>query len=69
MLGGSKLTREKAQGIIYTIINSGIVSEEIEEELNELANTICYGEFEECESTSPYCENCEHLGGTELCEE
>lgn len=63
------MTREKAQNIIYKIINSGIVSEEIEEELNELANTICYGEFEKCESISPYCTECKHLGGTELCEE
>lgn len=64
-----KLTREKAQHIIYEIINSGIVSEEIEEGLNELANTICYGEFEKCEATSPYCEGCRHLSGVELCEE
>ena len=64
-----KLTREKAQSIIYEIINSGIVSEEIEEGLNELANTICYGEFEKCESTSPYFEGCRHLSGVELCEE
>ena len=63
------MTREKAQSIIYTIINSGIVSEEIEEELNELANTICYGEFEECESTSPYCAECKYLSGGMLCEE
>ena len=55
------MTREKARDIIYTIINSGIVSEEIEEELNELANTICYGEFEKCESPSPYCTDCKHL--------
>ena len=63
------MTREKAQSIIYEIINSGIVSEEIEEGLNELANTICYGEFEKCEATSPYCEGCRHLSGVELCEE
>lgn len=61
-----KLTREKAQRVIYEIINSGIVSEEIEEELTELANTICYGEFEKCESTSPYCESCQHLSGVDL---
>ena len=63
------MTREKAQDIIHKIINSGIVSEEVEEELSDLANTICYGEFEKCESTSPYCESCTHLGGVELCEE
>lgn len=63
------MTREKAQRVIYEIINSGIVSEEIEEELTELANTICYGEFEKCESTSQYCEGCTHLGGARLCEE
>ena len=57
------MTREKAQHIIYEIINSGIVSEEIEEGLNELANTLCYGEFEECESTSPYCAECKYLCG------
>ena len=64
-----KLTREKAQSVIYEIINSGIVSEEIEEDLTELANTICYGEFDKCEATSPYCENCQHLSGVDLCEE
>ncbi len=63
------MTREKAQHIIYEIINSGIVSEEIEEGLNELANTLCYGEFEDCETTSPYCEGCKHLRGAALCEE
>jgi hypothetical protein len=64
-----KLTRAKAQHIIYEIINSGIVSEEIEDGLNELANTLCFGEFEECEETSPYCENCRHLSGVAVCEE
>ena len=63
------MTREKAQHIIYEIINSGIVSEEIEEGLNELANTICYGDFEDCETTSQYCEGCRHKSGVDLCEE
>lgn len=63
------MTRSQAQHIIYEIINSGIVSEEIEDGLNDLANVLCFGEFEECEETSPYCENCKHLGGNDLCEE
>lgn len=63
------MTRAKASKVIYEIINSGIVSEEIEEELTELANVLCYGEFEECEETSPYCENCRHQSGGAVCEE
>ena len=62
------MTRAEASKLIYEIINSGIVSEEIEDGLNDLANTLCYGEFEKCEETSPFCDNCKHLGGT-ICEE
>lgn len=62
------MTRAEASRTIYEIINSGIVSEEIEEKLTDLANTLCYGEFDKCEETSPYCAGCQHLGGT-VCEE
>ena len=63
------MTRAEASEIIYKIINSGIVSDEIEEELTELANTLCYGEFEECSETSPYCEGCIHQSEVKKCEE
>ena len=63
------MTRAEASKLIYEIINSGIVSEEIEEGLNELVNTICYGEFEDCEETSPYCDGCRHQSEVVSCEE
>lgn len=62
------MTRAEASKLIYEIINSGIVSDEIEQGLTELANILCYGEFEKCDESSPYCDNCKHLGGT-ICEE
>ena len=63
------MTRAEASGVIYEIINSGIVSEEIEEKLTDLANVLCYGEFDKCEETSPYCTGCQHLNGGAVCEE
>lgn len=63
------MTRAEASKLIYEIINSGIVPEEIEEGLTDLANTLCYGEFEGCEETSPYCDNCRHKSEVESCEE
>lgn len=54
------MDRFTAKDTIYKIINSGIISEELEEELVEVANCICFG-FEECSEPSPYCEGCVHI--------
>lgn len=54
------MTREDAKKIIYEVINSGIISEELEQELTDVANFICSDGFEKCKTTSPYCEDCEH---------
>jgi len=53
------MTREEAKNIIYTIINSGIIDTELEEALEDVANTICDDSFEKCEGTE-YCEGCPH---------
>lgn len=63
------MTRADAQSLIYEIINSGIVSEEIEDGLYELANTLCYGDFDDCEEFSSDCIGCQHLYGGAICEE
>lgn len=55
------MSRKQAIQILYTLINSGILSEELENELTDLVNVICHGEFDDCEY-SPRCEDCEHLG-------
>lgn len=42
------MTRYEAKHKLYDIINSGIVSEEVEEALDEIADSICRNEFEKC---------------------
>jgi len=54
------MTREEAKAIIYTVINSGIIDTELEESLEEVANTICDDSFAKCKG-SEYCEGCPHL--------
>ena len=62
------MTRKQAKEIIYKVINSGIIDRELEDELTEVCNTICGGEFEKCEIDERcehgypnYCEGCEFL--------
>lgn len=45
------MTRREAVEIIYEVINSGIISEKLEEELTEICNCICdigANSFEQC---------------------
>lgn len=56
------MTRIEASHIIYEIINSGIISEELEDNLQDIANTICEDSFEKCPSEcSIYCEGCKFM--------
>lgn len=57
------MTRREAVEIIYEVINSGIISEELEEELTEICNCICNNSFEQCIANKHinYCEGCEFL--------
>lgn len=55
------MTRDEAKNIIYDVINSGIISEELEDDLTEICNTICEDSFEDCkvpEIGINYCEGC-----------
>lgn len=42
------MTRYEAINVIFQIINSGILHDEIEEELNGVVNCICENGFEQC---------------------
>ena len=42
------MNRYEAVGVICKIINSGIISEDVEDELNELIDCICERGFEPC---------------------
>lgn len=58
------MTRREAKETIYKVINSGILSDELEQELTEVANHICDNEFEKCNGNdfdSCYCEDCKFL--------
>lgn len=62
------MSRKEALVLLYKLINSGVLSEEITEELTELANVICEDSFThctpdiECSYGAPnYCEGCEFL--------
>lgn len=54
------MTRNEAVMVIYEVINSGIISEELEQELTDVAHSICSNSFSDCEQTSPHCEGCEN---------
>lgn len=59
------MTRAEGTEIIYKVINSGIIAEEVEEELSELANAICSDDFEQCEPQEGgtlYCDGCRFQG-------
>lgn len=43
------MTRKEAVETIYKVINSGIIDIELEEELTDVCNHICSGNFENCE--------------------
>ena len=55
------MTRSEASYVIYEIINSGIISEKLEEELEDVANAICEDSFEKCsgQECERYCDGCE----------
>ena len=58
------MTRYEAKETIYKVINSGILSDELEAELTEVANGICNNSFENCNGKDfdcHYCEGCEFL--------
>lgn len=42
------MTRYEAREAIYEVINSGILNEELEERLTEVAECICDNDFETC---------------------
>lgn len=54
------MTMNEAVMVIYEVINSGIISEELEQELTDVAHSICSNSFSDCEQTSPHCEGCEY---------
>lgn len=56
------MTRDDAIHIIYEIINSGIITEELSDDLTKVCNHICNDDFEMCEyppeGHTNYCEGC-----------
>lgn len=56
------MTREEAKDILYQLINSGILDEELQANLEELAEHICQNDFEECVGNE-YCkaDECQFL--------
>lgn len=57
------MTRKEAKSVIHEIIDSGIISEELEDDLQEVCNTICNDSFEMCSvpDIGPnYCEGCKY---------
>lgn len=51
------MTREEAVQLLFQLTNSGILSEELEEQLGDLANRICQNHFEKCIGND-YCGDC-----------
>lgn len=58
------MTRKEAVEAIYKVINSGIIDIELEEELTDVCEHICSGEYEQCDSEECdcYCEGCRFNG-------
>lgn len=54
------MTREDAKQIIYQLINSGILSEELEDKLDKIVEHLCADNFEKC-AGNPYCGECRFL--------
>ena len=63
------MTRKEAVEAIYNVINSGIIDDELNDQLTEVCNCLCgHSEFDKCKidprckSGYPnYCEGCPHL--------
>lgn len=62
------MTRKQAVEILFRLINSNILNDEVTNELQTLANIICQGEFEKCDidprckhGYPNYCEGCDNL--------
>ena len=64
---GQGMTRKEAINVIYEVINSGIISEEIEDNLQKIINCICEDDFDDCEADcdTVYCEGCPFLKNNE----
>lgn len=45
--GDNLMTREEAKLVLYELINSGILEEELENKLIEIAECICISNFKE----------------------
>ncbi len=56
------MTREEAKMILFKLINSGILDDELEEKLSELADHICADDFKDCVGDE-YCEGCKFKQG------
>lgn len=57
------MNRYRAVEILCKVINSGILSDELEEEFNELIDSICEKDFEPCpKECLRYCklDECQH---------
>lgn len=62
------MSRKEAKELLYRLINSGVLSEDIEEALTELANAICVNSIANCAAdiecfygAPNYCDGCEFL--------
>ena len=62
------MSRKEAKELLYRLINSGVLSEDIEESLTELAKAICENSIANCAAdiecsygTPNYCDGCEFL--------
>jgi hypothetical protein len=61
------MTRYDASKILYDIINSGIISEGLEEYLQELSNNICENRFEPCpKECVHFCDGCVELESEQM---
>ncbi len=52
------MSREEAVAILQQLINSGILSEDLEEKLADIRNCICNDTFKPCIGTE-YCGSCQ----------
>lgn len=52
------MSREDAVAVLMQLINSGILSDELEEKLREISGCICEDSFKECIG-SEYCGSCQ----------
>jgi hypothetical protein len=52
------MTRREAVNVIYSLINSGVLCDDINEQLNEVANCICYEGFDKCEADGDMSHEC-----------